>query len=32
MSKLQIYNYLAFSAARYPAAVITLSGLTPPTF
>jgi hypothetical protein len=29
---LQIYSYVAFSAARYPAAVITLSGLTPPTF
>jgi hypothetical protein len=29
---LQIYSYLAFSAARYPSAVITLSGLTPPTF
>jgi len=29
---LQIYSYLAFSCARYPAAVITLSGLTPPSF
>jgi HK97 family phage major capsid protein len=29
---LQIYSYVAFTAARYPAGVITLSGLTPPTF
>jgi hypothetical protein len=29
---LQIYSYVAFTAARYPAAIITLSGLTPPTF
>jgi HK97 family phage major capsid protein len=29
---LQIYSYVAFTAARYPAAVITLSGLTPPVF
>lgn len=29
---LQIYNYLAFSAARYPASVKTITGLTEPTF
>jgi hypothetical protein len=29
---LQVYSYLAFTAARYPASIITLSGLTPPTF
>jgi HK97 family phage major capsid protein len=29
---LQIYNYLAFSAARYPASVVTITGLTPPAF
>jgi HK97 family phage major capsid protein len=29
---LQIYSYVAFTGARYPSAVLTLSGLTPPTF
>lgn len=29
---LQIYNYLAFSAARYPASVVEIAGLTAPTF
>jgi HK97 family phage major capsid protein len=29
---LQIYNYLAFSAARYPQSVVTVTGLTQPTF
>lgn len=29
---LQIYNYLAFSAARYPAAVVAITGLVAPTF
>jgi HK97 family phage major capsid protein len=29
---LQIYNYLAFTAARYPASVVTITGLTAPTF
>jgi HK97 family phage major capsid protein len=29
---LQIYSYLAFTAARYPASIVTLSGLTAPTF
>jgi len=29
---LQIYSYVAYSAARYPASIIPLSGLTPPTF
>lgn len=29
---LQIYNYLAFSAARYPQSVVTIGGLTAPTF
>jgi HK97 family phage major capsid protein len=29
---LQIYNYLAFTAARYPQAVVTITGLTAPTF
>jgi HK97 family phage major capsid protein len=29
---LQIYNYLAFSAARYPQSVVTVTGLTAPTF
>lgn len=29
---LQIYNYLAFSAARYPQSVVTITGLTAPTF
>jgi HK97 family phage major capsid protein len=29
---LQIYNYLAFSAARYPQSVVEIVGLTAPTF
>jgi HK97 family phage major capsid protein len=29
---LQIYNYLAFSAARYPQSVVEITGLTAPTF
>jgi len=29
---LQIYNYLAFTAARYPTSVVTITGLTAPTF
>jgi hypothetical protein len=29
---LQIYSYVAFSAARYPQSVVELTGLTPPTF
>lgn len=29
---LQIYNYLAFSAARYPQSVVTVTGLTAPSF
>jgi HK97 family phage major capsid protein len=29
---LQIYNYLAFSAARYPQSVAVITGLTAPTF
>jgi HK97 family phage major capsid protein len=29
---LQIYNYLAFSAARYPQSVVQITGLTAPTF
>jgi HK97 family phage major capsid protein len=29
---LQIYNYLAFSAARYPASVVQITGLTAPTW
>lgn len=29
---LQIYNYLAFSAARYPASIKTVTGLVAPTF
>lgn len=29
---LQIYSYLAFTAARYPASVVQLTGLTAPTF
>lgn len=29
---LQIYNYLAFSAARYPASIKTIVGLTEPSF
>jgi HK97 family phage major capsid protein len=29
---IQIYSYLAFSAARYPQSVVELTGLTPPSF
>lgn len=29
---LQIYNYLAFSAGRYPQSVVQITGLTTPTF
>lgn len=29
---LQIYNYLAFSAARYPASIVQITGLTAPSF
>jgi len=29
---LQIYGYLAFSAARYPQSIVEITGLTPPTF
>ena len=29
---LQIYNYLAFTAARYPQSIVAITGLTPPTF
>jgi HK97 family phage major capsid protein len=29
---LQIYNYLAFSAARYPASIVQIVGLTAPTW
>jgi HK97 family phage major capsid protein len=29
---LQIYNYLAFTAARYPASVVMITGLIAPTF
>lgn len=29
---LQVYSYAAFSAARYPQSVVTISGLTAPTF
>ena len=29
---LQLYGYLAFSAARYPASVVQITGLTAPTF
>jgi len=29
---LQLYGYLAFSAARYPQSVVELTGLTAPTF
>jgi HK97 family phage major capsid protein len=29
---LQIYSYLAFTAARYPQSIVTISGLTPPSF
>ena len=29
---LQIYSYLAFSAARYPTSIVEITGLTAPTF
>lgn len=29
---LQIYGYIAFSAARYPASIVEVTGLTAPTF
>jgi hypothetical protein len=29
---LQVYSYLAFSAARYPQSVVEITGLTAPTF
>jgi hypothetical protein len=29
---LQLYGYLAFSAARYPQSVVEITGLTAPTF
>jgi hypothetical protein len=29
---LQVYGYLAFSAARYPQSVVEITGLTAPTF
>lgn len=29
---LQIYNYLAFSAARYPTSIVTITGLPTPAF
>lgn len=29
---LQVYNYLAFTAARYPQSVVTVTGMTAPTF
>ena len=29
---LQIYSYVAFSAARYPASIVEITGLTAPTF
>jgi HK97 family phage major capsid protein len=29
---IQLYSYIGFSAARYPASVVELTGLTPPTF
>lgn len=30
--RLQVYGYLAFTAARYPSSVVEVSGLIPPTF
>ena len=30
--KLQVYSYIAFTAARYPASIVEISGLTTPTF
>jgi hypothetical protein len=29
---LQLYGYLAFSAARYPQSVVEITGLAAPTF
>jgi hypothetical protein len=29
---LQVYRYLAFSAARYPQSIVQITGLTAPTF
>jgi hypothetical protein len=29
---LQVYGYLAFSAARYPQSIVQITGLTAPTF
>jgi hypothetical protein len=29
---LQVYSYIAFTAARYPASVCTITGATPPTW
>ena len=29
---LQVYNYVAFTAARYPASIARITGLTPPTW
>jgi hypothetical protein len=29
---IQVFSYFAFSAARYPASVVQLTGLTPPAF
>jgi HK97 family phage major capsid protein len=30
--RLQVFGYLAFSAARYPKSIVEVTGLTPPTF
>jgi HK97 family phage major capsid protein len=30
--RLQVYGYLAFTAARYPQSIVEIGGLTPPTF
>jgi hypothetical protein len=29
---LQIYSYIAFTPDRYPESIVSLTGLTPPTF
>jgi HK97 family phage major capsid protein len=29
---IQLYSYIGFSAARYPASIVELTGLTPPSF
>ena len=29
---LQLYGYLAFSAARYPQSIVEIAGLSPPTW